>query len=182
MRSMKILPLFLSFLRVGTFSVGGGYPMLPLIKREVVERHQWVAQDDFLELITVAQAAPGPVSLNVAVFVGYTGRGYKGALAALAGVVLPAFAIIMVVSLFFADFRDNKSVDAVLRGMRPAAVALMVAPLLSMARGLSWWRVGVAAAACACVWLLNISPMWLLPAAAVFGIAVRPRPGSSSRR
>lgn len=167
---MPLWPLFLSFLRVGTFSVGGGYPMLPLIKREVVERHRWVEEKDFLELITVAQAAPGPVSLNVAVFVGYTGRGYKGALAAMAGVVLPAFAIIMVIALFFTDFRANPAVEAVFKGMRPAAVALMVAPLLGMARGLSWQRMVLAAAACVCVWRFGVSPIWLLPAAAAMGI------------
>lgn len=166
--------LFLSFLRIGAFSFGGGYAMLPLIRREVTDRHGWVSDADFLELLTLAQSAPGPVSLNVAVFVGYSQRGYAGAVASVAGVVLPAFAVILLVAMFFsAGAHDNPVVEAVFRGMRPAVVALMVAPLLGLSRGLGLYRIGLAAVVAALVWRLGVSPVWLLLAGAVLGAGWR---------
>jgi chromate transporter len=171
-----ILHLFLSFLRIGSFSFGGGYAMLPLIRHEVVSRRRWVADGDFLELLTVAQSAPGPVSLNVAAFVGYAQRGYWGALAAVAGVVVPAFAVILLVAMFFTPaMSGNRAVEAVFRGMRPAVVALMAAPLLGLARGLNFYRIGLAVVVAAAVWRLGVSPVWLLLAGAIVGIAVRGR-------
>jgi chromate transporter len=168
--------LFLSFLRIGAFSFGGGYAMLPLIRREVIDRHRWVSDKDFLELLTLAQSAPGPVSLNVAVFVGYARRGYAGALAAVMGVVLPAFVVILLIVIFFAGgASENRAVEAVFRGMRPAVVALMVAPLLGLSRGLGLYRIGLAVIVAAVVWRLGVSPAWLLLAGAACGIGWRLR-------
>ncbi len=172
-----ILRLFLSFLRIGAFSIGGGYAMLPLIRHEVVSRRRWVAEKDFLELLTLAQSAPGPVSLNVAAFVGYAHRGYTGALAAVMGVVVPAFMVILLVALFFSPaMTGNRTVEAVFKGMRPAVVALMAAPLLELSKGLGLYRIGLAVVIAFAVWRLGVSPVWLLLAGAAIGcVLVRSR-------
>ena len=158
-----------SFLKIGAFTFGGGYAMIPIIQYEVVNRRRWLSEKEFVELLTIAQAAPGPISLNTAVFVGYKCKGYKGALAAIMGVVIPSFVIILVVAMFFHTMRDNRWVDAAFKGMRPAVVALMVAPIVGLVKGLHWTLISVAAATALAVWYLGFSPVWLLIAGAVGG-------------
>ena len=126
----ELIEILKSFLKIGAFTFGGGYAMIPIIQYEVVNRRGWLSEKEFVELLTIAQAAPGPISLNTAVFVGYKCRGYKGALAAIMGVVIPSFVIILAVAMFFHTMRDNRWVDAAFRGMRPAVVALIVAPIV----------------------------------------------------
>lgn len=162
--------LFLSFLKIGAFTFGGGYAMIPIIEREVIDRRGWVARADFLDLLTLAQSAPGPISLNTAVFVGYKLRGIGGALAALAGIVLPSFVIILLIALFFNEIRHNAWVDAAFRGMRPAVVALIVAPVLSLSRGMHRAMYIVIVAAAVAIWAAGWSPMLILAAGAVGGI------------
>lgn len=162
--------LFLSFLKIGAFTFGGGYAMIPIIEREVIDRRGWVARADFLDLLTLAQSAPGPISLNTAVFVGYKLRGIGGALAALAGIVLPSFVIILLIALFFNEIRHNAWVDAAFRGMRPAVVALIVAPVLSLSRGMHRAMYGVIVATAVAIWAAGWSPMLILAAGAVGGI------------
>lgn len=145
--------------------------MVPLIEREVIDRQGWLDRKEFLDLLTIAQSAPGPIALNTSVFVGYKLRGYRGALAALAGIVLPAFSIILAVALFFSEIRENPYVEAAFKGMRPAVVALICYPVLTLARGLHWSLYGVIAAAAVAVWYVGWSPVYLLPAAALAGIA-----------
>lgn len=169
--SCRLRALFYSFLKIGLFTFGGGYAMIPLIRREVVERRKWVAEDHFLELLTLAQSAPGPISLNAAVFVGYTARGWRGALAAISGVVLPSFVIILAVAMFFTQIRHNRGVEAAFRGMRPAVVALILAPVWSLAKGLGFWRIVLAAVAAGTVWWFGVTPIWFILAGAIGGIA-----------
>ena len=158
-----------SFLKIGAFTFGGGYAMIPIIQYEVVNRRGWLSEQEFVELLTIAQAAPGPISLNTAVFVGYKCRGYKGAVAAILGVVIPSFVIILLVAMFFHTMRDNRWVDAAFKGMRPAVVALIVAPIVGLAKGLHWTLVAVAAATALAVWYFGFSPVWLLIVGAVGG-------------
>ena len=165
-----LFQLFYSFLKIGLFTFGGGYAMIPLIEREVITNKKWIAESEFLELLTVAQSAPGPISLNTSVFVGYKMRGYAGALAAISGVVLPSFVIILLVAIFFSDIRHNPVVDAAFRAMRPAVVALIVAPVVGLARGMRPWLVAVSAATALAVWWLGISPVYLLIAGAAAGL------------
>jgi chromate transporter len=163
--------LFWSFMKIGVFTLGGGYAMLPLIEREVIDRHGWVPREKFLELITLAQSAPGPVSLNVAVFVGYTKRGFAGAIAAVLGVVVPSFVIILLIATFFSDVKDNRVVEAVFKGIRPAVVALILAPVVGLAKGLNLYRAGIAVLVAAAIWRLGLSPIWFIAIGAAGGIA-----------
>ena len=166
----RLTTLFVSFFKIGLFTFGGGYAMIPLIEREVIDNRKWVERRDFLDLLTLAQSVPGPMSLNTAVFVGYRLRGLRGALATLLGSILPSFAIMLLIALFFAGVRRNPVVDAAFRGMRPAVVALIVGPVISLSRGMRRELYAVVAAAALAIWGLGWSPIWVLVAGAAGGI------------
>lgn len=174
--------IFWTFLKIGAFTFGGGYAMIPLIQHEVINSRRWLSKGEFLDLLTLAQAAPGPIALNTAVFVGYRQRGYAGALAAVAGVVVPSFTILLLVAMFFADVRDNRWVDAAFRGMRPAVVALIVAPIVGLTRGMNAWRMAIAAAVALLVWYFGMSPVWFLAAAALVGLLLAAYSGKGVER
>ena len=174
--------IFWSFLKIGAFTFGGGYAMIPLIQHEVITRRQWLDDGEFVDLLTLAQAAPGPISLNTAVFVGYRQRGYAGALAAVAGVVLPSFVIILLVAIFFANMRNNEWVDAAFRGMRPAVVALIVAPIIGLARGMHYWLIIISLATAVVVWYFGISPILFLVAGAIAGLLWAASRGKEAKR
>ena len=151
--------------------------MIPLIQHEVIHKRRWIEERDFLDLLTLAQTAPGPIALNTAVFVGYKRRGYMGALSAILGVIVPSFLVILIVAIFFASIRDNAYVDAAFKGMRPAVVALIVAPIVGLTKGMRWWLIAVALAVALVVWHFGISPVWFLIAGAVVGACVVARRG-----
>lgn len=165
-----IKSLFLSFLKIGAFTFGGGYAMIPLIEREVIDRRGWIERGAFLDLLTLAQSAPGPISLNTAVFVGYKLRGYSGAVAAILGTVLPSFMIILLIATCFQEVRHNPWVDAAFRGMRPAVVALILYPVVKLARGMHLSLIGVILATALAIHLLGWSPILLLTLGGVGGI------------
>lgn len=167
----QLLRLFWSFFRIGAFTFGGGYAMIPMIRREIVDMRRWVAPEKFLDLLTLAQSAPGPISLNTAVFVGYNIRGYAGAATAILGAIIPSFAIMLLLAIFFADVRENRVVEAIFKGMRPAVVALILAPVTGLAKGMGLYRIGIAVLAAAAIWRLGVSPVWLIIAGAAGGIA-----------
>lgn len=168
----ELLTMFGSFFKIGLFTFGGGYAMVPIIQREVIDRRGWVDRDEFVELLTLAQSAPGPIALNTSVFVGYKMRGYAGALAALLGVVVPAFTVILIVAIYFAQFRENVYVNAAFKGMRPAVVALIVSPIVSLSRGMGAWKYALAAAVALFVWWSGVSPIWLIIVAAGVGVVI----------
>ena len=172
-----MLEIFWSFLKIGAFTFGGGYAMIPLIQHEVIHKRRWIEERDFIDLLTLAQTAPGPIALNTAVFVGYKRRGYLGALSAIMGVIVPSFLVILIVAIFFASIRDNAYVDAAFKGMRPAVVALIVAPIVGLTKGMRWWLVAVALVVALVVWYFGISPVWFLIAGAVVGACVVARRG-----
>lgn len=173
----KFAELFWSFFKIGLFTFGGGYAMISIIEREVIRRKGWIEQKEFLDLLTLAQSAPGPIALNTSVFVGYKMYGYRGALSALLGVALPSFLIILLIAIFFAQFRHNPVVDAAFKGMRPAVVALIIAPILGFTKGMKWCLLAVAAAVALAVWYLGISPIYILLAAALIGLTIAARRG-----
>lgn len=168
-----LFSLFSSFFKIGAFTLGGGYAMVPLIQNEVIEKRHWLEEREFVDLLTIAQSAPGPIALNTAVFVGYKLRGYRGSVAAILGVVVPSFLIILLVAIFFSGIRENRVVDAAFKGMRPAVVALIVYPVLKFAKGLKWWGYGIVALVAVAIWWLGLSPVWMLLAGAVAGITIR---------
>ena len=166
----KYLELFCSFFKIGIFTFGGGYAMIPIIQAEVITRKGWIKEQEFLDLLTLAQSAPGPISLNTAVFVGYKMYGYRGALSSLAGVVLPSFTILLLVAMFFSQIRNNPIVDAAFRGMQPIVVAIMLAPILGFTKGMHWTLIALAAAITMVIWYFGVSPIYLLIAGAAAGL------------
>ncbi len=168
--NVRLRELFVSFLKIGLFTFGGGYAMIALIKDEVIKHRGWVEQGQFLELLTLAQSAPGPIALNTSVFVGYSTRGYKGAIAAITGVVTPSIVIILLLAIFFTSIRDNLVVEAAFKGMRPVVIALIIAPTLVLLRGMSWWMWIVALLAAGVIIFLGISPVYVLLVAIASGL------------
>lgn len=174
--------LFISFVNIGVFTFGGGYAMIPIIQQEVITRRGWIGEQEFLDLLTLAQSAPGPISLNTAVFVGYKMYGYRGALTSLAGVVLPSFVIMLLIAVFFAQVRHNAIIDAAFKGIRPVVVALMFAPIIGFTKGLRGYIVAVAAAIALAIWYWGISPVYLLFAGGVIGVLLAARRGKEVQR
>lgn len=164
--------LFWSFFKIGAFTFGGGYAMIPLIQREVVERRKWLGAEEFIEMLALAQSAPGPISLNTAVFVGNKMKGIRGSLFSSLGIILPSFVIILLIALVFTEFKDNPGVERVFKGMRPAVVALIAAPVLNMAKsaGVTWKNVWIPAVATLIIWLLGWSPIYVVAAAIAGGL------------
>ncbi len=167
-----LLKLFTTFFKIGLFSFGGGFAMIPLIQREVIERHKWINSKDFVDMLVLAQSTPGPIAVNTAVFVGYKTAGIVGAVAATLGTVLPSFIVILLLALFFAEVRENRYVDAAFRAMRPAVVALIVAPLMGLVKGMKWYLIAISAAVALLVWYFGFSPMYLIAGGVAVGIAM----------
>ncbi len=130
---MKKLPdLFLTFLKIGAFTFGGGYAMIPLIQKEVVTNKKWIEDKDILEIVAIAESTPGPIAINAATFIGYRIAGFMGALAATLGVVLPSFVIIIVISYILEMFEDFKGVQYAFNGIRAGVLALIIKALYDM--------------------------------------------------
>lgn len=162
--------LFWSFFKIGAFTFGSGYAMLPMIEREVVERKRWFEREDFYNQLSLAQSAPGPVALNTAVFVGYKMRGWIGALVSVLGTVIPCFTIILLIAVFLGGFRNNSYVEAAFKGLRPAVVALIAVPFIRMLKPLRWPMVFLAVAVALLIWQTGFSPVWLILAGIVAGV------------
>lgn len=128
------LKLFSVFFKIGTFTIGGGYAMLPIIKREVVNNHNWLKDEEFIEALAIAQAAPGVLAVNTSVFVGYKLGGLKGVIAASLGAVLPSFFIILIIAIFFQDFQHNPYVIAAFKGIKPAVISLILVPAITLSK------------------------------------------------
>lgn len=167
-----LLKLFTTFFKIGLFSFGGGFAMIPLIQREVIEKNRWIDEKDFLDMLVLAQSTPGPIAVNTAVFIGYKTRGLLGAVATTLGTVLPSFIVILLLALFFTEVRQNMYVDAAFRAMRPAVVALIVAPLMGLVKGMKWYLVAVSAAVAVAVWYFGVSPVYFICAGIVVGVAI----------
>ncbi len=166
----RLRDLFWTFLKIGVFTFGGGYAMISLIEREIIEKKQWLPKGEFTDLLTIAQSAPGPIALNTAVFIGFKTRGYKGALAAIFGVVIPSFLILLLVAIYFAAIKDNAIIAAAFNGMRPAVIALIVAPMISLARPMSPQFIVLAIVLAGVMWYFAISPIYPLIASAAVGV------------
>ena len=166
--------LFWTYLKIGTFTLGGGYAMLPLIQREVVDRRGWIDEQEFLNMIALAQAAPGLIAVNSAIFIGWRIGGWKGVCGAVLGAVLPSFLIILGIAMVFADWKELPAVEAVFKGIRPAVVALIAAPLFKLAKSakISWLTALIPIAAALLIWLGGVNPVWVIVSTIVITLIV----------
>lgn len=165
--------LFWTYLKIGTFTLGGGYAMLPLIQREVVDRKGWIDEEEFLNMIALAQAAPGLIAVNSAIFIGWRIGGWKGVCGAVLGAVLPSFCIILAIAMVFSEWKELPAVEAAFKGIRPAVVALIAAPLVKMAKTakISWLTALIPIAAALLIWLGHVNPVWVIIATVVLTLA-----------
>jgi chromate transporter len=165
------LTLFITFFKIGMFTIGGGYAMLPLIQREVVDRG-WINKEDFIDLFSMAQSLPGIFAVNISIFVGYKLKKIKGGIVCALGTILPSFLIILFIALFFTGVKDNVWVERAFKGLRPAVVALIAVPCLTTARSIKLSRktMVIPVAAALLIWLVGVSPVWIILAAIIGGI------------
>ena len=131
-KAKRILTLFLTFFKIGAFTFGGGYAMIPLIQREIVEKHGWMTDEDILDIFAIAESTPGPIAINSATFVGWRVAGFFGAACATFGVVLPSFVIILLISFLLTNFADIAAVQYAFMGIRAGVLALLVKALWTM--------------------------------------------------
>lgn len=137
---MLLWHIYWVFFRIGAFSFGGGYAMIPLFQKDLVEIYHWVSLEQMLDMIAISQMTPGPIAVNIATFAGYQIAGFWGSFFATFGVISPSILIILIVVMFFLRFQNTPAVQSVMSGIRPAAVALIVVATISVAQGalLNW--------------------------------------------
>ena len=145
--------------------------MIPQIEAEIVDKRQWMKREEYLDLIAVAQSCPGALAVNMSIFIGYKLRKLSGALCATLGVALPSFVIILLIAMFFHKFQDNAVVASMFNGIRPAVVALIAAPVFSLARSarIAITNCWIPIVSALLIWLLGVNPIYVLLAAGVFG-------------
>ena len=164
--------IFWTFSKIGAFTIGGGYAMLPLIQREVVERKKWISEADFVDMIAVSQSVPGILAVNIAIFTGHRMKGTPGSIVATLGVVLPSFLIILLIAMFFRNYQENPYIVKMFQAIRPAVVALIAVPVFTTARsvGINLKTAIIPVAAAFLIWYWGISPVYIVLAAALGGI------------
>lgn len=150
------LKLFLTFLKIGAFTFGGGWAMISIIEKEIVDKHKWLGREEFLDQLAVAQSLPGILAVNISVAVGDRLRGMKGSVCAALGTILPSFLIILAIAVFLTPdmIKNNETVSKIFKGIRPAVVALIVAPVISSAKAakIGWKTVAIPVAVALLIW------------------------------
>lgn len=174
------------FAKIGAFTIGGGYAMIPLIENEMRKRG-WIPEEELPDIIALAQTAPGVLAVNVSIFAGYKLRGVKGSIAATFGTVLPSFLAILAIAMFMSNFQDNPLVIRIFSGIRPVVVSLIAVPMINMARkgNKTWWAWTLSAVVLALVAFLKVSPIYILLVVIVLGLGatyLRERQAREGRR
>ena len=172
MRSNLYLILFISFFKIGAFTFGGGWAMIPLIEREVVDKQNWIKREDFVDALAIAQSLPGVLAVNISILIGNKLRGLKGCLMATLGTILPSFLIILAIAIWFVQTYDNPVVERIFKGIRPAVVALIVSPVFSTAKTarINIKTVIIPIIVALSIWLGGVSPIWFVLLGAIGGI------------
>ena len=160
---ISLWKIFLVFGKIGAFTIGGGIPMIAAIKSELVNRN-WLKDEDFLDIITLAQTAPGLFAVNISILTGHKLRGTKGSVVATIASCLPPFLIILAVAMFFTAFKDNEYVIRAFKGIRPVVVALIGVPMIDMIKAtrMRWWSWIIVVASMVLVCFLKVSPIYIL--------------------
>ena len=171
-RYRELWKVFITFLKIGGFTFGGGYAMIPLIQKEAVENHKWITDDDILEIIAIAESTPGPIAINAATFVGYRTCGVLGSVCATLGVVLPSFVIIYAISFVLRQFQELKAVQYAFAGIRAGVLALLCKALWGMYQKnkKNWVSYIVMAGSFVLTALVDVSVLPVLIGCAVFGL------------
>ncbi len=162
---------FKTFFKIGAFTLGGGYAMIPIIQSEVVDKHKWIDKEEFLDLIAIAQSCPGVFAINISTFIGYKMRKEKGAICSALGTALPSFMIILLIAMCFHRFMDIPWIAAMFNGIRPAVVALIAVPTFNLAKSanITLANCWIPILSALLIWAMHVNPIFVIIAAGVGG-------------
>ena len=164
--------IFLTFSKIGAFTLGGGYAMLPLIEHEVVDKNLWLSKEDFLDVVAVAQSLPGIFAVNISIFIGYKLRKLKGSIVCALATILPSFLIILLIAMFFSQYKDNPVIAKLFKGIRPAIVALIAVPVFTSAKAakITFKTAIIPILSVVLISFLNVSPVFVILIAGLAGV------------
>lgn len=170
---MSLWEIFAVFAKIGAFTIGGGYAMIPVIQAEMSKRG-WISDDELPDIVAISQSAPGVMAVNISIFAGHKLRGIKGSIAATLGSILPSFLAILAIAVFFTAFKDNPWVERAFRGIRPVVISLIAVPMVNMAKKAcrSWWAWLLAIGSLVLVAFLNVSPIYIILCVLILGFSV----------
>ena len=166
-----LLKFFLTCNKIGAFTLGGGYAMIPIMEREFVDNNKWMDRQEFMDIMVVAQSTPGIFAIDMASHIGYKLKGVWGGIVGAVGIALPSIIAIIIIAMFFHNFKDNPWVEKFFKGVRPAVVALIAAPCFKMAKtaNISWRNAWIPIGCCLLIALFGVSPIYIIIAAGVSG-------------
>ena len=172
-KKVSLWQLFAVFAKIGAFTIGGGYAMIPLIQAEM-SRRGWISDDELPDIVALSQSAPGVMAVNISIFAGHKLRGFKGSVAATLGSITPSFLIILAIAMFFTAFKDNPWVERAFKGIRPVVISLIAIPMVNMARKSckNAWAWLLAIGSLVVVAFLNVSPIYIILCVLVLGFAI----------
>lgn len=170
----KLFELFMVFFKIGAFTIGGGYAMVPLIQEEVCSRKKWSTDEEFLDIIAIAQSLPGVLAVNTAAILGYKLFGISGVLFAVLGAVLPSFMIILVIAIFFAQFTKYAVTEHIFKGVRPAVASLMAFSVIKLGSKVGISKFNIIMGILAIVLLvLDVHPILIIVISGIIGVATQ---------
>lgn len=163
--------LFMTFSKIGSFTLGGGYAMVPVMEKEIVDKKQWLTQEEFVDILVVAQSTPGLFAIDMASHIGFKYKGVLGGIVGALGVAVPSIIIILLIALIFQSFKDNIYVEKFFMGIRPCVVALILSPCFRMAKTakINIYNCWIPLVCAALISLFGVSPIWCIIIAGVGG-------------
>lgn len=169
-----LINMFITFFKIGAFTFGGGYAMIPLIEREVVDKNHWIDKDEFIDIIAISQSFPGALAINSCTFIGYKINGILGAILGLLGVALPSFIIIVIIAMAFSKFRNLYVIELIFKGINAAVPLLILVGVNSLAKVLDKTAVNIIIVIVTVILsvFMNVNPVYLILIAAVYGICI----------
>lgn len=162
--------MFITFFKIGAFTFGGGFAMIPIIKKEVVDKKNWIKDEDFIDIISIAQSSPGPIAVNSSIYVGYKIKGFPGAVCSGLGTVVPSFIIVLIIARFFSAFSGNIIIEKIFMGIRPAVVALIVSAIYGLVKSANFNSIQLflAITTALVIVFLDINPIYMI----ILGVAI----------
>ncbi len=163
--------MFITFSKIGSFTLGGGYAMVPLMEKEIVDQKHWLNKEEFIDILAVSQAMPGLFAMNMASHIGHKMCGTWGGIVCALAVALPSIISILLIAMFFNAFKDNVYIERIFKGIRPAVVALIAAPCFTMARSakLTIHNIWIPIVAALLIWAFGVSPIFIILIAGIGG-------------
>ncbi|NLY45622.1 MAG: chromate transporter [Tissierella sp.] len=166
--------MFITFFKIGAFTFGGGFAMIPIIKKEVVEKKNWIKDEDFIDIISIAQSSPGPIAVNSSIYVGYKIKGFSGAICSGLGTIMPSFLIILIIAKFFSGFSNNIIIEKIFMGIRPAVVALIISAIYGLVKNSQFnnLQLSLAVATALTIVFLDINPIYMIILGVIISITI----------